>query len=96
MSPRYDLGRLLAILEDDRELLEEMQRLELIRREGEEYTEDACERALVIRTLVRELEVNWAGVEIIVRMREELLTSRRQLADLIAALRERGGEPSGR
>jgi hypothetical protein len=89
VTRRYDLERLLAVLEDDRELLEEMERVGLIRREAGEYDPESCERARVVRTLVRELEVNWAGVEIIIRMREDLLTSRRQLAEALELLRER-------
>jgi hypothetical protein len=88
MTRRHDLERLLAVLEGDRELLEEMERLELIRDEGG-YDDEACERARVVRTLVRELEVNWAGVEIIIRMREDLLTTRQQLAEALEILRDR-------
>lgn len=89
MTHRYDLEMLLAVLEHDRELLEEMERLGFIRCEQGGYDEEACERARVVRTLVRELEVNWAGVEIIIRMREDLMTTRRQLAEALELLRER-------
>lgn len=89
MTRRYDLEMLLAVLEHDRELLEEMERLGFIRDEQGGYDEEACERARVVRTLVRELEVNWAGVEIIIRMRDDLMTTRRQLAEALELLRER-------
>jgi len=42
------------------------------------------ERIRVARTLVRDLEVNWAGVEIILRMRDELLATRSQMSEVLA------------
>jgi hypothetical protein len=82
MTHPRDLEELIALLDDDRELVEVMCREGLLPQEGP-LDEDACERARVVRTLVRELEVNWAGVEIIVRMREELIVTRRRIAELL-------------
>ena len=45
------------------------------------------ERARVAYTLVHELEVNWPAVEVIIRMREELIQTRLQVAALIELLR---------
>jgi hypothetical protein len=51
------------------------------------------ETARVVRTLVQELEINWPGVEVIVRMRSELVATQRQvaeLAELVRKLQEKG------
>ena len=58
-----------------------------ILQDAEDLHDDQVEAALVARTLVRELEVNWPGVEIILRMRGELLESRRALATILEVLR---------
>lgn len=59
--------------------------------------EDVDELARLIR-LTRDLGVNLAGVEIILRMRRRMLEMQRQIEDLLAYVRERGdeGAPVGR
>lgn len=57
------------------------------------YSERMLERARVAHSLADELEVNLAGVAVIVRMREELGTSRARIEALVRALRARGFEP---
>lgn len=80
---------LLELLQQDQELLDLLFELELLRRDVESYADEDVECALVARTLVRELEVNGPGVEIILRMRSELLATRRQVAELLGQLRDR-------
>jgi len=55
--------------------------------DADELVDDQVALALVARTLVRELDVNWPGVEIILRMRGDLLESRRTLAALVEIVR---------
>ena len=87
MSPesRIDLAHLLALIEDDREVVERLMECGLLE-QREAYDAAQAELARVARTLVRELDVNWAGVEIILRLRGELLDTRRQVAELLAFL----------
>jgi hypothetical protein len=40
--------------------------------------------------LVQELELNWPGVEIVLRMRGELIDMRKQVAELLSLLQARG------
>lgn len=53
--------------------------------------EDVEELARLIR-LTRDLGVNLAGVEIILRMRRRMVEMQRQIEDLLAYVRESGGE----
>jgi hypothetical protein len=83
-----NLQALLELLQQDRELVDLLFELELLHRDAESFADEDVECALVARTLVRELEVNGPGVEIILRMRSELLATRRQVAELLAQLRD--------
>jgi MerR family transcriptional regulator/heat shock protein HspR len=57
--------------------------------EGGEFSEQMLERARVAQNLVRDLDVNLAGVAIILRMREDMAELHRRLAELASALRQR-------
>jgi hypothetical protein len=83
------LEMLLQLLEGDRELLELLAEHGVIPQDAGTCSEDQVADVLVARTLVRELEVNPPGVEIILRMRAEILAMRRQVAELVRLL----GEP---
>src|ERR671925_1264633 len=54
--------------------------------------EDVEELARLLR-LTRDLGVNLAGVEIIIRMRRRMIEMQKQIEDLAAYLRETGVEP---
>lgn len=86
-----NLQMLLELLQHDRELVDLLYELELLPRGADRFADEQVEHALVARTLVRELEVNGPGVEIILRMRAELIATRRQVAELISELRDRRG-----
>lgn len=87
-----DLERLIeSVLEGDREVLEALAESGLIE-PGHGYTVVDVEVARVARTLWRELDVNWEGVEIILRLRQDLLETRRQLAEVLDALARRRDE----
>jgi hypothetical protein len=83
---RVTIELLLELLEGDREVIELLRECELLAAD-DLLVEDDLERALVARTLLRELEVNPPGVEIIVRMRAELVATRKQVAELLQQLR---------
>jgi hypothetical protein len=85
------LRELLVVIEDDREIVELLLEAGVLPPPIErEYSEGEVELARVARTLVRELEVNAAGVEVILRMREEMLAMRRQMAEVLELLRKGG------
>ena len=88
MTQSISLERLLQLLECEPEFVEECIAQGVLER-AEAYGPDDLERVRVTRVLVRELEVNWPGVDIILRMRQELVEMRRSMDELVAYLRER-------
>jgi MerR family transcriptional regulator/heat shock protein HspR len=59
------------------------------------YTDEDIERLEVILNLTRDLGVNLAGVEIILKMRRRMTDMQRQIEDLVGYLRESGGDAPG-
>lgn len=57
--------------------------------------EDIDELARLLR-LTRDLGVNLAGIEIILKMRRRMLEMQKQIEDLVSYLREDGGEAKDR
>jgi hypothetical protein len=87
MSERIAFELLLGVLEGDRELLARLCESGAIPSDEAALRREHADAARVAYTLVHELDVNWAGVEVILRMRSELTSTRRQVAELIALLR---------
>jgi hypothetical protein len=83
---RHDRA-LLELLGGSAELLERLREAGLCPPEDEELGAAHADTARVVRVLAEELEVNWEGIEIIVRLRGELVATRRQIAQLLALLR---------
>jgi hypothetical protein len=88
VTRRIDLEAILDMLHQDRRLYERMCEEGLLPWEARGLTLEHLEMARVVGTLVHDLEVNWAGAEVILRMRSELLATRRQMADLLRLLRD--------
>lgn len=86
---RETLERLLA---GDRELYAQLRDAGLVPREDSELAPEHLETARVVRTLVHELEVNWAGVEVVLQMRSQLVATRRQLSELAELVRRMQSE----
>jgi MerR family transcriptional regulator/heat shock protein HspR len=57
-------------------------------------TEDVDELARLLR-LTRDLGVNLAGIEVILKMRRRMIEMQKQIEDLVTYLREEGGETTG-
>ena len=88
MNRHISLQQLLGALGGDDDLLKRLVELGVVEQRGQGYTPQEVERVLVSYTLVRELGVNWEGVDVILRLREDLLATRRQVARLLEVLRE--------
>ncbi len=77
-----DIETLLELLGGDQELLDALAEHGIIAKECNAFGPEDVETVLVSRTLVRELDVNWAGVDVILRMRKQLLVTRMRLAQV--------------
>jgi len=81
MTTRYTYQHLVELVGGDHELIARLVE------EGEIECRDEVaivdvDRVLVAQTLVRELELEWGAVEVILRMRDELVAARRRIAEL--------------
>jgi MerR-like DNA binding protein len=86
---RYTYARLLELVEGDRELILELVEHGLIEaRDGDRALVDV-DHVLVARTLWRDLGVDWPGIEVILRLLDDLGEARRQIAALERALADR-------
>jgi hypothetical protein len=91
MSENDDLERLLALLGGDRDLLEQLHQGGFLPRGPARLSPEQTELARVAHTLVHELEVNWAGVEVALHLRGRLIAIEAQMSELIVILNRRRG-----
>ena len=75
------------LLQGDRELYLQLCEAGFLPSEDSALAREHLETARVARTLVHELEVNWAGVEVVLHMRSQLVATRRQLSELADIVR---------
>jgi len=87
---QFTYAHLVELVEGDDELIVRLVDEGLIeRRENDRVLVDV-DAVLVARTLWRDLDVEWPGIEVILRMRDELAAARRRIAELEAALTAKG------
>ena len=79
---------ILSVLQGDEALFDHMRAEGLLPWDDDALAPEHAETARVVYTLVHELDVNWAGVEVILHMREDLVATRHQLALLATRMRE--------
>lgn len=91
-AARYTYRSLVELVEGDRELIAEMVERGLIEQREDDRALVDVDRVLVARTLWRDLEVDWPGIEVILRLLEELGAARRRIAQLERELGARAGE----
>ncbi len=87
MTQKTSRERMLELLEGDGAFLDELCRVGIV--PSGELTPDQVERVLVARTLVQELEVNLPGVEVILRLRAQLMETRAQYVSLARKLEDK-------
>lgn len=92
MTTIVRMETLMLLLHGDQELLHHLRRVELLPSYDEGFSPEDAEIARVAGTLVHELEVNLSGVEVVLRMRSQLLATRRELAVAVRRLREQQDE----
>lgn len=92
MSHGIHLDDLLALLHHDQELFERLCAEGHLDREADRFSHEQAETARVVGTLIHELEVNWEGAEVILRLRSELVATRRQVSELLVLLQQKRDE----
>jgi hypothetical protein len=83
------LRELLELLHHDTSLFEQLCAEGHLERASEHFTHEEAETARVVGTLIHELDVNWEGAEVILRMRAELVATQLQVTELLALLQSR-------
>lgn len=82
---RFTYQHLLELVEGDQELIVRLVEEGFAERHDDVLSIDV-DRVLLARTLWRDLDVEWPGIEIILKLAGELADARRRIAELEAAL----------
>lgn len=85
MTERTSRARMLEIFQGDVASLEELCRVGIV--PDDELTPLQVEHVLVAHTLVHGLDVNLSGVEVILRLRAELMETRTRFVSLVQRLK---------
>ena len=100
-KPLYMIGVVAEMLKVHPQTLRFYEKKGLVkpgRTEGQTrmYSEEDLEEIARLLRLTRDLGVNLAGVEIILKMRRRMIDMQRQIEDLLGYVRESGGDtPAG-
>ncbi|MBA3817458.1 MAG: hypothetical protein H0X17_01075 [Deltaproteobacteria bacterium] len=88
---RFTYQGLVDLVEGDHDLIEHLVEEGLIERRDEDDNRVIVDvdRVLVARTLWRDLDVDWHGIEVILRLCDELASARQRIAELELALARR-------
>ena len=86
MTTRFTYQQLLALVEGDQELIANLVEQGIIERRDDDRVVVDVDRVLVARTLWRDLELDWAAIDVILRLRDQLVEARRRIAELEARL----------
>ena len=84
---RFTYQHLLELVEGDHELIVHLVDEGLIERHDDLVTAD-LDHVLLARTLWRDLDVDWPGIEVALRLATELRAARRRIEELEAELVE--------
>jgi hypothetical protein len=79
---------LVGLVDGDVALIERLVEEGLIERRGDDRALVDVDRVLVAHTLWRELEIEWPGIEVILRLRDDLLAAQRRIGELEQALEQ--------
>lgn len=81
-STRLTYRHLIELVDGDDELIARLLEDGEIERRDDAVVVVDVDRVLIARTLVRELEIDWPGVEVILRLLRELAEARQRIAEL--------------
>jgi hypothetical protein len=83
--------RLVALVDGDEEVIIRCLDEGVFEQLGDDRVAIDIDRLLVARTLWRDLDIDWPGIDVILRLRDELASARHRIAELEAELARRGG-----
>jgi len=86
----FTFAHLVELVEGDDELIIRLVDEGLIERGEDDRVLVDVDAVLVARTLWRDLDIEWPGIEVILRMRDELAAARRRIRELEAKLSSKG------
>ncbi len=81
-ATRFTYAHLVELVGGDDELIVRLVDEGLIERREDDRVLVDIDAVLVARTLWRDLDVEWPGIEVILRMRDELAAARRRISEL--------------
>ena len=81
-TARYTYQHLVTLLDYDHELIAQLVEHGVIEIREDDRAWVDVDQVLVARTLLRDLELDWAAIEIILRLQDELARAREKLAAL--------------
>jgi hypothetical protein len=81
-STRFRYQQLVDLIGGDHELIARLIEEGEIEQRDDDVVVVDIDRVLVARTLVRELEIDWSGVDVILRLLSELARLRQRIAEL--------------
>ncbi|MEW6140054.1 MAG: chaperone modulator CbpM [Thermodesulfobacteriota bacterium] len=87
----YRREQVIEILKIEEQFLDELEAEELVRPQAlssreRVFSPDQVERIRIIANLVRQLDVNLAGCEVILEMRENMIRMQRQFDEILSCL----------
>ena len=85
-TTRLTYQHLVDLVDGDHELVARLVEQGVIEQRDDSVVVVDVDRVLVARTLVRELEIDWPGVDVILRLLGELTEARRRIAELESAV----------
>ena len=78
----FTYQHLLELVEGDNEVIERLVDEGIIECRGEDRAVVDVNHVVVAHTLLRDLDVDWPGIEVILRLCDELAAARRRIAEL--------------
>jgi len=88
-ATKFTYAHLVELVEGDDELIVRLVDEGLIERREDDHVLVDLDTVLVARTLWRDLDIEWPGIEVILRLRDELARARIRIAELEAAMAAR-------
>jgi hypothetical protein len=86
---RFTYQMLVELVDGDTELIARLVEEGEIEPRDDGHAMVDVERVQIAHMLLRELEVDWPGVEVILRLRDDLVRARLRIAELEAALAQK-------